>query len=406
MIQFLDLLIWLYLVAIAPKLLWDRIVRGKKHPALLQRLGRNLPPADRVIWVHAVSVGEVKAAAPLLQELKRRVPNTFLLLTTTTATGYAEAQKLLSNPNAIAYAPVDLSWVVQKWVAHFQPTHFFLIESDFWPQLLFTLKNQGTTTFLVSGKLSPRSASRWARLAPLAKRLFAQFDAIFVQNEEHYKRFLPLVSSPGRLHVTGNLKWDITPRQVVLSSWQKELLPLSILTLSCTHPQEEMMLLNALENTSWFIILAPRHPERFEEVAHHLAERKIPYFRWTQPEQRRGGERVLLVDTMGSLPECYALSQCVLVAGSYIASIGGHNLLEPCLYGAPVIFGPHTWGQTEFAIKIIEAGAGSCVLADQLPLFLHTFPEKKEAMQTAAKHLAQQGSQVAYNTLQKTDLVT
>jgi 3-deoxy-D-manno-octulosonic-acid transferase len=394
-------LIFLYLILIGPKLLLDRIWRGKRHPEFLQRLGFKIPEADRpVIWIHAISVGEVKAAQPLFRELKKKEQKAFFLITTTTATGQAEAKRSLSDADAIAYLPIDFSWVVRKWVEKLKPKLFLLIESDFWPHLLSTLKKNGTKIVLVSGKVSERSAKRLQTFSSFSRKLFSHFDLLCVQSEEHFHRFRPFVSHPHRLCITGNLKLDIEPQPVDVSYWKQQLnLPDLTLTIGCTHASEEELLLPPLLATSWFLILAPRHPERFAAVSQLIAKKNIPYFRWSQRAERRGGERVLLIDAMGQLPICYSLSRLALVAGSYIDHIGGHNVLEPCLYGAPVIFGPHAYAQKDLTSRAIQSGAGALVPLDELPTFLAHFPAREAAMRTAAQQLIASGRGSTARTL-------
>lgn len=379
----------IYLILISPKLFLDRVLKGKRHPGFLQRIGLKIPEADRpVIWIHAISVGEVKSAQPLFRELKKKEKEAFFLITTTTATGQTEAKRSLSEADAFAYLPLDFSWVVRKWVEQLKPTLFLLVESDFWPNLLAALRKHGTKIVLVSGKLSERSARRFQKFSTFSKKLFSHFDLLCLQSEEHYRRFLPLVPDPEKLQVAGNLKLDIEPHPVDIAYW-KQRFPIEqpILTISCTHHPEEELLLNALQDTPWFLILVPRHPERFEEVAQLLAKKNISYFRWSHLDARRGGERVLLVDAMGQLPICYALSRLALVAGSYIDHIGGHNVLEPCLYGAPVIFGPYTYAQADFATRAIQSNAGACIPLDALPTFLAHFPSQEATMRSAAHQL-------------------
>jgi 3-deoxy-D-manno-octulosonic-acid transferase len=381
-----NVLILLYLLIIAPKLLLDRVFRGKRHPELLQRLGFNIPKADRpVTWIHAVSVGEVKAAQPLFRELRQREPNTFFLITTTSATGQAEAKRSLPEADAFAYLPVDLSWVVQKWVKQLNPRRFILVESDFWLNLLSALKKNGTEISLVSGKMSERSARRFKFFSFFAKKLFSHFDHLCLQNEDHLHRFSPLVADPTRLRVTGNLKLDIKPQ-----SFDGKLdLPQPSITISCTHDPEEEQLLDALAGGEWFIILAPRHPERFEIVADLLKRKKIPFTRWSRPEK---AAKVLLVDAMGQMPLCYAHSRLAILGGSFIDHIGGHNVLEPCLYGAPVLFGPHMHGQAEFAKRAIDAGAGLQVSLNEIRATVTKFfnnPNQEHSMKRAAHTLIQ-----------------
>ena len=278
------------------------------------------------------------------------------------------------------------------------PQKFILVECDFWFNLLAALKKNGTQIILVSGKISERSARRFRWFPTFSKRLFSHFDLLCIQNEDHFHRFLSLVADPKRLHITGNLKLDVEP-QPVEASWKSRLnFPPKTLTISCTHAPEEELLLNSLGH-DWFIILVPRHPERFEEVARLLDKKAIPYYRWSNLEAKRGGERVLLVDAMGQLPICYSLSRLAIVAGSYVDQIGGHNVLEPCLYGTPVVFGPFTYAQREFVSRAIESGAGAMVPHEQLRVYMETFPSREEAMRTAALEMIQSGRGSTARTL-------
>lgn len=392
----MNFLFFLYLLAIAPKLFWDRISKGKKHPAFLQRLGKSLPRTEKpLIWIHAVSVGEVKAAQPIFRELRRQEPKAFFLITTTTATGQSEAKRSLSEADAFAYLPLDFTWVVRRWVSKLNPKMFILVESDFWPHLLAALRANKTYIALVSGKMSDRSALRFSWVPFFAKKLFSYFDAICVQNEEQYRNFLPFITDLTRLHITGNLKFDMEPEAIS----QTLTLPQPVITISCTHALEEELLLNALKGGHWFIILAPRHPERFEEVAQLLHSKNIPFSRWT--EQKLHGQ-VLLVDTMGQLPICYTHSRLAIVGGSYVNHIGGHNLLEPCLYGTPVFFGPHTHGQTEFASSILASGAGVRVPIEQLRGAVMAFLNDsfcEEGQRSAAVQLVQSNRGVTRQTV-------
>lgn len=392
----MNILIILYLLVITPKLLWDRVLKGKRHPALLQRLGLRIPTANRpVVWIHAVSVGEVKAAQPLFRKLKEKDPASFFLITTTSATGQAEAKRSLPEADAFAYLPIDLTFVVRRWVRKLNPKLFILVESDFWYNLLSALKTNGTKIVLVSGKMSERSARRFLRFSSFAKKIFSHFDRLCVQNEDHYRRFFPLVPDPTRLHITGNLKLDIQPQPISRSLD----LPQPVITISCTHAPEEELLLDALQSGPWFIILVPRHPERFEDVAQLLTRKNIPFSRWSKGQYQG---KVLLVDAMGQLPICYSHSRLAIVAGSYIDHVGGHNVLEPCLYGTPVIFGPHTYGQKEFATRAIESGAGKMAPLKELRSVVETFfsnPLQEKEMKKSAQQLIQSSRGATERTL-------
>ncbi len=256
----MNVLVLIYLLLIGPKLLLDRLLKGKRHPGFLQRLGIQIPKADKpVIWIHAVSVGEVKSAQPLFKELKKKEKDAFFLITTTSATGQAEAKRSLSEADAFAYLPIDLTWVVKRWIKQLRPKKFILVESDFWYNLLKELKKSGTEVFLVSGKMSARSARRFQMFIRFSRKLFSCFDSLGVQNEDHFERFKPLVANLSRLHITGNLKLDLLPQAVnrILN------LPEPVITISCTHAPEEEWLIDALKEGNWFIIFSSSSPGAF-----------------------------------------------------------------------------------------------------------------------------------------------
>ena len=340
----------------APKIALDRL-RGKRHPAFFQRLGFSLPtPAQKtVIWIHAVSVGEVKAAAPFFHLLKDTFPDAWFCITTTTATGQEEAKtRSLTMADAFLYLPLDFSFAARRFVKKLRPHLFFLVEGDLWPNLLAEIRKSGCKTFLISGKMSQKSASRWRFFPSFAKRLFSHIDLICAQSQEHANRFLPFLSNPSKLRITGNLKFDMRPQV------SKNLLITDrpVLTLSSTHAPEEEVLLDLLETGPWVIFLAPRHPERFEEVARLLTKKNISFIRLSQMGEYSPKTKVILVDAMGQLASCYANSKLAIMGGSFVPHIGGHNVLEPCLYGCPVLFGPHTFAQEELVQQVLDAGAG------------------------------------------------
>lgn len=346
------------------------------------------PAGKEVIWIHGVSVGEIKSAQRLFQALQTKYPSCFFLLTTTTAAGQEEARRSFPTASAICYLPLDT-----RLVHKLKPKLFFLIETDFWPHLLRAVRRNGGKNILVSGKLSEKSASRFRKLSFFSRPLFNLFDLLCVQNEEHHARFLPLVPDPTRLHITGNLKLDTEPQPVDLSTWRTKLQPSpQTITLASTHAPEEALLLDLLlPHPDLFLFLAPRHPQRFAEVAALLRQRAIPFRRWSNLEERRGGERVFLVDAMGQLPICYSLSRLAIVCGSF-TPIGGHNILEPCSYGTPVLFGPHMHTQTELVSRVLSSGAGyQTELSQLLPTITSFFQNfsLEITMRNAAFQLSQ-----------------
>ncbi len=335
-----------------PKFFFDRI-KGKRHPSFLQRLGLFLPsrPEGQVIWIHAVSVGEVKSAAPFFRILKEKFPDAWIFVTTTTATGQEEAKRSLKSAGAYLYMPFDFSFVASLFVNKLRPDLFFLVESDFWPNHLKAVKRGGGKTFLISGKLSKKAASRWRYIPKFAQKMFSNIDLLCVQTEEDKTRLLPFTS---KISITGNLKFDFQPQET-------NQLPVPLdrifITLGCTHSPEEEWLLDLLKESPWTLFLAPRHPERFVEVADLLAKKKISFIRWKDLPNLHE-EKVVLVDCMGQLASCYLLSKLAIVGGSFVTHVGGHNVLEPCLYGCPSLFGPHTFTQNLLVEKVLTAQAG------------------------------------------------
>lgn len=392
----LNIVLFLYLLLIVPKLLWERL-KGKRHPALKQRLGFFLPkPNKRVIWIHAVSVGEIKAAQPLFKAL--RVQDIYLFISTTTATGMAEAKRSLPGADFYSYLPLDFTWVVRRFVKALNPAHFILVESDFWPNLLKCLKKNGTKTSLVSGKISDRSAKRFDLLSFFSKRLFALFDHVCVQNEECFHKFLPFTNR-NHLHIAGNLKLDLKPEVVPEAVQEKWPLDGPVITVSCTHAPEEELILDALICGPWTLLLAPRHPERFSEVAELLKKRNIPFGRFS--EKTTG--KVILIDAMGKLPICYCQSRLTIVGGSFTPRIGGHNVLEPCFYGTPVLFGPFTFKQNEFTARVLNAGAGLQIPHIELKKTVELFfsnPSMEKQMREGANQVTLQGRGATEKTLQ------
>ncbi len=337
----------------APQLL------GKKHvPTLRERFGV-MPPAPAPIWIHAVSVGEARAARPLIQRLRNQFPGYRILMTCATRTGQQEA--IRGQVDEARILPLDFRWIMRRWVRAIQPDIFILMESDFWPNLLRALHENDTPSILMNGKLSERSAKRFALLPIFARRLFSRFTALCLQDELQHRRFLSFIAAPSRLFVTGNLKLDFAPEPVDTDHWRKKLGLKSnqpVITIASTHAPEEKQIFEALQqlyacHPDLVCFLAPRHPERFSEVHRLLPQALL----WSQGK----AGPLVLIDSMGQLPICYALSQVAIIGGTFVSHIGGHNLFEPCLYGAFSLFGPHLFSQPTLLQKVTEAGTGKQV---------------------------------------------
>jgi 3-deoxy-D-manno-octulosonic-acid transferase len=381
-----------------PYQLYQTWRKGKKFPSLRQRLGFDIPftQGKEVLWIHAVSVGEVKAVSVLAKQLKK---DRFLLVTTQSSTGQEEAKRSIPNANHVAFLPLDISWILNRWVKRLKPKLLVLVEGDFWYHLLKSVKEGGGKTVLVSGRLSEKSSARFAAVRPLAKRLFSQLDALLLQNEEYRQRFLPLVKDPSKLYVTGNLKFD-APFVANLGESPLSTSPFPI-AVTCTHSPEEEEILEALAPIpSLLLFLAPRHPERFADVAAWLHSKSIPFIRWSQVQSLQGGERVVLIDAMGQLASVYARSQLAILGGSFSSKVGGHNVLEPCFSGCPVFFGPHMQNQKELVSHVLQAGAGKQLTVADLCQEVKRFQQDSSLLRQAAKSLAQRRGEALAKTLQ------
>lgn len=353
----------LFAIISIPKILWQKIFLKKKFPTLKERFGF-FPPSGKGtlrIWIHAVSVGEVKAAQPLVAALSKMNPT--LLITTATLAGKEEALRSFPDAYDVKIMPLDFTWVMRWWLDAFSPHQLLFVEGDLWPNLLREAKRRKIKTALLSGKISERSLRRFLWVPFFSRKFFGRLDLICAQNEEQKARFEKLVDQP--VHAMGNLKLEIAPQFVDPETIRRRfsLAGRKAITIASTHAPEEKELLEALAQIPVTIFLAPRHPERFREVASFLEKQKIPFCRWHEDHK---GESLILVDVMGQLPHCFSVSNLAIVAGSFSSRLGGHNIWEPCSYGCPVLFGPHMHAQRELVSLVVEAGAGAQVDSSQL----------------------------------------
>ncbi|WP_420420663.1 3-deoxy-D-manno-octulosonic acid transferase [Simkania sp.] len=379
-----------------PRLLWQRVVHGKYRKSFLSRIqGKGPRPESKgpVIWLHAVSVGEVKALSTLTSHIRKASPDAFILVSTVTETGQSEAKRLIKEANAFCYLPLDFPWIVRRFVQRLQPDLLVLIEGDFWLNLLKEVKKSEGSVVLVNGKISERSLKRYLFMKSFGQELFQRIDAFCVQSEEYLKRFLKLGIAPEKLTVIGNLKYDIPapePTDAEIAKWKEKLgvQPSDlVLTVGSTHEREEELLLRALkplwnkyENLK--LLLVPRHPERFRKVEKMIEDEGAQFTCYSNLAERKGDEKIILIDEMGVLPKCYRISDLSIVGGSFVEGIGGHDIFEPAKMGIPVLFGPHMHKQVELTQNLTQSGVGKQIpideLADVLEKYLSNPPSMKE----------------------------
>ena len=373
---FYDFLLLVLALLALPKLLWQWFVLGKYRESLRAKLGIALPSfspkaGQEVIWIHAVSMGETRAVIPLFRMIREAYPDAAIVLSTTTETGNAEAKRSMPEADAHFFLPLDFSWIIRRLFDRIRPTTLILCESDFWYHLLSTAKKRNVNLALVNGKISERSCKRFQKFPFFSRRIFSNFDTLCVQNELYRDRFIAMGVPPEKLFVTGNLKFDSSVKKMDQAGL-RDILRIAptdrVLVIGSTHAKEEDWLLSAIalvweKIPNLKVLLVPRHPERFGEVFQLIKERGIPCSRFSDMSD----EKLLLIDTMGMLNQCYQLADVAVVGGSFVSHVGGHNIFEPVLLGVPVFFGPHMQGQPELKELILNAHAGRQLQIDELP---------------------------------------
>jgi 3-deoxy-D-manno-octulosonic-acid transferase len=344
-----------------PWFLWKGRATGKYLRTFRERMGR-LPvylnvDGDRSIWVHAVSVGEVLAARPLVPALRERFPGHRVFLSTTTMTGNAVAKKSIRGVDGLFYAPFDFPHPVRQALEVLNPSLLLLVETEIWPNLIHEARRRGTRVAVVNGRISPQSFPRYLRARRLLRPVLSEVDRFLMQGEAHAERIRGLGAPPDRVLVTGNLKFDaVEPERLPerLARLLQGGAPRPLWVAGSTVGGEEEMVLSAFHRVRERVpqarlLVAPRHPERFAAVPALVEAAGFRCLRRStlDPAAWRDGE-VLLLDTLGELAQVYALASVVFVGGSLVPS-GGHNILEPAVAGKAVVVGPHMENFQEIA---------------------------------------------------------
>ncbi len=353
--------------------------RSLKTPAYRQRIserltwGRPAPPVG--IWIHAVSVGEAQAAAPLIRYLLNRAPSRPILVTTTTPTGAERLHDLFGETVAHRYTPFDLPTILTRFLAQTQPRLVIIMETEIWPNMLNMCARQSIPVVLANARLSARSAHGYARFASLTRQTLAQFSLIAAQTDADARRFIDLGADPARVRVTGSIKFDlIQPVDLVVQTkeMRRDWGQRPVWIAASTHEGEETILLEAhrrlrarlLPNA--LLVLVPRHPERFERVAALVAQNDLSLVRRSRRAACQAETAVFLGDTMGELPVFLAAGDAAFIGGSLVPT-GGHNPLEAAAVGVPVIVGSHTFNFAAITDLLI-AECAACRIADAATL--------------------------------------
>jgi 3-deoxy-D-manno-octulosonic-acid transferase len=357
-----------------PRFFFAALRHGKYVPGFRERLGilTAIKAAGRpVVWLHCVSVGETQAVRPLVEGIRRRFPNHLLAVSTVTATGQELAQQVFEDvAERVFYFPFDWRWTVRKTLKAISPSVVLILETELWPGFLRECRNQNIPVAVVNGRLSDASFRHYKLIPGFASQVVNCLDMAVMQTESDAGRIRGLGLEPNRIFVSGNLKFD-AGAITVTDSLTQELRerfylggPVPVILAASTHAPEERIILEAWQQinrsngpSSPRLVIAPRHPERFAEVAALLNALAIRWVRRTdQPASNDNESEVILLDTIGELRSVFPLAAIVFVGGS-IAPTGGHNILEPAAVGACIVTGAHTENFREIVNTFVAADA-------------------------------------------------
>ena len=356
-------------VCISLKYTYDRFRHGKFLGLLLYKLGikrQVIKNAEnkKCVWIHATSFGETLSVKVLVERLKMQ-KNVHIIFSTFTSVGYSAASRM-KEIDQVIILPIDLKISMRALVNQIKPDLFILTESDYWLNLLNEVKRYGCKMVLVGGRISDRSYKRFKKIPFFSNYLFNLFDHLLLQDPSMEEKFSGLNVAKEKIQVVGNLKLDTSDKQQAIE--EKVFLPKNrrYITFGSTHRGEETLLLKELSSLSEDIsfLLAPRRPDRFDEVQTILEESNLSW-RFVD-EQGRGDERVVFVNKLGVLEECYSKSELAIVGGSFVENAGGHNVYEPVRQGAPVLYGPYTFNQHSLTSIVEYFEVGEKATFDQI----------------------------------------
>jgi len=374
MFLFYNILQFIFLPVFAPLFMIMTIITPRHRGRITARLGLGkkntipLPSAGQItIWIHALSVGEVTSAVPLLRGIKEKYPSGRIIFTVSTRSGEAVARKLLAGlADIITPSPLDILPIIALFYSRIQPQLFILIETDFWPNLLGYLKYKNTPAVLMNGRVSEKSMAGYKRFGFFFRPMFRSFHYLFMQTNLDMQNMINMDISKEKIQVLGNLKFDSSADSLksVPPSISK-LLPENklILTAGSTHYGEENILFDVITKLKpvcpqFLLILAPRNPDRANEICTLAKQHDLTIMLRSQNKQATTD--ILLIDTIGELVSFYALSDIAFLGGSLVTE-GGHNPIEPAIFGIPVLFGPHMQDFQEIATSLIKERGGEQV---------------------------------------------
>jgi len=418
-----SLLLTLGFLVLLPRFLFDALRHGKYVAGFSERLGK-VPPLDstagKVVWLHCVSVGETQAARPLVLAIRKRFPNHTIVISTTTLTGQRLARESFKDDAArVFYFPFDWRWTVRRTLNAIRPSAVLIMETEIWPRFFRECELRQIPLAIINGRLSSQSFRRYTWIKSFLKRVFKGLSLAVMQTETDAKRIVDLGLDEDRVAVSGSIKFDAgsLASSNSLTEEFRERFNLGetalLMVAASTHAPEERVVLEALtkvDQPKLRLLIAPRHPERFAEVAALLDKSGMKWCRRSSPPHPSDKDcRVILLDTIGELSSVYNLATLVFVGGS-ISSTGGHNILEPAAVGTAIITGPNTHNFAEITKAFVKAGGliqlnshnnreGATALAMTVTDLLSN-GAATHALQTKARELVEQNRGATERTIQ------
>lgn len=363
-----NIILVLLTLLLSPIILFKLVTVPKYRGGISQKLGRIRKKVKRVIqgtrpiWVHAVSVGEVMAAHPLIRELKKKYPGRKLILSTVTVTGNYTARQRVPEADAVFFFPFDYPWIVRKVIRRINPVIVLVAETELWPNFFRELSRAGIPSAVINGRISGSSYKNYLKFKSFFRQVFGQVTLFCMQSGEDAARVKDIGAPAGRVMVTGNLKFD-QKIPAIQSSPASLRAGSKVITAGSTHRGEEAALLEVFRKLrekfpELVLIIAPRHPERFDEVEGLV--NRAGYDCQRRTRMASAIKDVLLLDTIGELRSFYGICDIAFVGGSLV-KVGGHNLLEPAAMKKPVIFSRYMFNFKEISEALISAGGGILV---------------------------------------------
>ena len=419
-------LIVLFALAVSPWLVYQAVRYRKYVGSLSQRLGY-LPvsfniDAESSVWIHAVSVGELLTARPLIAALREKHPSLRIFVSTTTMSAQQLARRHPLDVDGVFYFPFDLGFVVRRTLDLVKPRLFLMMETEIWPNLLRECRRRGVKTAIVNGRLSSRSFPRYRLARAFFRPVLADIDHFCVQSDESARRFREIGAAPDRITVTGSLKFDsLEPASAGQARSRERVLRYfrfqpsrPVWVAGSTMKGEEAMVLRVFRRLKAslpgaVLVLAPRHPERFDDVVALAQQEGFRTARRSDlPIDSEPRVDVVVLDTIGELAAVYQVGTLVFVGGSLVPT-GGHNILEPAVFGRPVVFGPHMHNFAEITAAFVANGAGVQVASEGAfedeVLALMADPVRRARLGAAARALVEANRGAKTRTIEALDLL-